>query len=157
MRQLYNLAGYDKGLVPDDIVPASTPSSVSTAQPPSRVDSLCDDITKVQKGKKDHRFKDSVDKFTLDRNKHRLWTPGSEAEGFKAYTPFSDKSGLVHDLVKKEAKYIPPEPAEMKEVLKVPRYHDAFRDVLELGSGAKPDILKVHGNPEYPNKVNINR
>ncbi|XP_012946395.1 uncharacterized protein LOC106013976, partial [Aplysia californica] len=159
--QLRLMAEYGKGLVPENVQPASTPSSVSSAHQ-SQIGSFQYDTGDIARG----GAKDGVATVTLgsreksggnsgvniEHNKHRLWSPGSEAAGFKPYTPFSDS---LFDFGKKEAKYIPPEVEVVKEVLAVPRYYDAYRDVLGLSSrdqNGGPDILRIHGTPEYPKK-----
>ncbi|GFR58244.1 hypothetical protein ElyMa_000025100 [Elysia marginata] len=154
----------DARLVPKNISPASTPQTVSSAASSGRNfgSSLG---AKFRSGSTNSETRaqmvsSSENKFGtndhLSRNKHRLWTPGSEAAGFKPYTPFSDS---LYDFGKKEAKFIAQEIQEEIEYVPPPKYKDAFNKVMDYGitdahqKRKGVDILKVHGNPEYPDKV----
>ncbi|RUS76352.1 hypothetical protein EGW08_015882 [Elysia chlorotica] len=165
-KMLAGMEDYTRGgLVPKDVPPASTPSSVSSAATPavkhsgSSFGANFRSRSSASEGKAhvnsaSERNSSSGDR--LSRNKHRLWTPGSEAAGFKPYTPFSDS---LYNFGEKEAKFIAPEIPEEVEPLSAPRYNEAFAKVMDFGitdAHQKPrdvNVLKVHGNPEYPEKV----
>ncbi|GFO30991.1 hypothetical protein PoB_005749600 [Plakobranchus ocellatus] len=166
---LAKMEDYARGeLVPSNVTPATTPRSVSTAASaaPFSGSSL---NAKFRSGSTNSETKAQLMPLSgfkreansglnnrICRNKHRLWTPGSEAAGFKPYSPFSDS---LYDFGKKQAKFITPEIPEEPEDIPAPNYDDAFQKVMDFGitdAYLKPmgvNILKVHGNPEYPDKV----
>ena len=157
------------GLVPRDVPPASTPSvSSATAsgarhsQSNSSVGANFDNFRSksTNYGGKPQNISasetNSASNQRLSRNKNRLWTPGSEAACFKPYTPFSDS---LYDFGKKEGKFIAEEIPEEVEHIPAPKYKDAFKKVMDFGitdahqQSKDVNVLKVHGNPEYPDKV----
>ena len=161
------------GLVPRDVPPASTPSvSSATAsgarhsQSNSSVGANFDNSRSksTNYGGKPQNISaseiNSASNQRLSRNKHRLWTPGSEAAGFKPYTPFSDS---LYDFGKKEGKFIAEEIPEEVEHIPAPKYKDAFKKVMDFGitdahqQSKDVNVLKVHGNPEYPYKVMLDK
>ena len=155
------------GLVPRDVTPASTPQSVSSVTSGAKHSSSSFGV-QFRSGSTNSKLKAqvpfsgynqgraSVSNDRLSRNKHRLWTPGSEAAGFKPYSPFSDS---LFDFGKKEAKYTIPEIPEEIEPVSPPRYSDAFQKIMDFGitdAHQRPkdvNVLKVHGNPDYPDRV----
>lgn len=193
--------GYHKDPGVPDVEPASTIKSVSTARS-SRTNgtgttsgatsmtshtSRASTVTARQSARADSETGDLLSAYRVDKskmpagrmedNRHRLWTPGSEAKGFKPYSPFSDS---LQDFGKKEAKYIAPEikPEYDRtcDVLPAPVYQDALKRMLDINSaderkqqgagkpsqlhsaqggnvGSLATMYKLHGYPDYPDKV----